>query len=267
MTAPKTPRQPGEMMLSVHGTPLGVYEENLNMGAINGIFAAVKEFKEDELLKLIPMVSRRRQAAELCRSLGLSEKMPGVIEVLLKSGRHIDAVNLAFAFELTEQFPPVELLKSYLTEAKRSSSQDEFNERELTGVKAVVKCVEEHNLEEQYPVEPLHKRILELEKAKAEKKKATEPTKPQTKRPRGAQPRVTDNNINKTGYGRAIIPERYPQYVYDNRPFLAGPIMAAQAPPPPPQTYTFNPAAAAHGNFYGNCYQYQAPPPPYFQLR
>ncbi|KAF8107274.1 hypothetical protein N665_0124s0067 [Sinapis alba] len=263
--------------------------ESLDMDACNGnsleahaflqllaTFAIVSDFKEDELLKLIPMVSRRRQAAELCRSLGLSEKMPGVIEVLLNSGRQIDAVNLAFAFELTEQFPPVELLKSYLAEAKRSSSQgrrdnaspavqDEFNERELSGLKAVIKCIEEHNLEEQYPVEPLHKRILELEKVKAEKKKATEPTKPQTKRPRGAQPRVTDNNNNnnKTGYGR-VIPERYPQYVYDNRPFLTGPIMAAQAPPPPPQTYTFSPAAAAHGNFYGNCYQYQAPPPPYF---
>lgn len=138
--------------------------------------------------------------------------------------------------------------------------QDEFSERELTGLKAVIKCVEEHNLEEQYPVEPLHKRILQLEKTKAEKKRATEPTKPQTKRPRGPQPRVTDNNNNKTGYGR-VIPERYPQYVYDNRQFLSGPIMEAQAPPP--QTYTFSPAPA-HGNFYGNCYQYQAPPPPYF---
>lgn len=136
--------------------------------------------------------------------------------------------------------------------------QDEFNERELTGLKAVIKCIEEHNLEEQYPVEPLNKRIVQLEKAKAEKKRATEPTKPQPKRPRGAQPRVTDNNSsNKTGYGR-VIPERYPQYVYDNRPFFSGPIMGAQAPP---QTYTFSPAAA-HGNFYGNCYQYQAPPPP-----
>ncbi|KAJ0245482.1 FRIGIDA-like protein 3 [Hirschfeldia incana] len=241
-------------------------------------FGIVSDFEEDEILKLIPMVSRRRQAAELCRSLGLSEKMPGVIEVLVNSGKQIDAVNLAFAFGLTEQFPPVELLKCCLTEASRSSSQgrpgdaspavqDEFNERELTGLKAVIKCVEEHNLEEQYPVEPLHKRILQLEKAKAEKKRATEPTKPQPKRPRGPQPRATDNNNNnnsnsKTGYGR-VIPERYPQYVYDNRPFLSGPIMAAQ-PPPPPQTYSFSPAAAAHGNFYGNCYQYQAPPP-YFQ--
>ena len=41
-------------------------------------FGIVSEFEEDGILKLIPMVSRRRQAAELCRSLGLSEKMPGL---------------------------------------------------------------------------------------------------------------------------------------------------------------------------------------------
>lgn len=237
-------------------------------------FGIASEFKEAELSKLVPMVSRRRQAAELCRSLGLSEKMPGIIEVLMNNGRQIDAVNLAFAFELTEQFPPVALLKSYLTEARRASSQgkpgnaspivqDEFNERELTALKAVIKCIEEHNLEEQYPVDTLHKRVLQLEKAKADKKRATEPTKPQPKRPRanhGAQPRVTntaaDNNNNKTGYGRVL--DRYPQYIYDNRPFLSAPFLATPAPP----TYTF---PASHGNFYGNCYQYQAaPPPPYF---
>lgn len=49
--------------------------------------------------------------------------IPGVIEVLVNSGKQIDAVNLAFAFGLTEQFPPVALLKSYLTETRRSSSQ------------------------------------------------------------------------------------------------------------------------------------------------
>lgn len=65
--------------------------ETLDMDACNGnsleahaflqllaTFAIVAYFKEDELLKLIPMVSRRRQAAELCRSLGLAEKMPGL---------------------------------------------------------------------------------------------------------------------------------------------------------------------------------------------
>lgn len=48
--------------------------------------------------------------------------LSGVIDVLVKNGRQIDAVNLAFAFELTEQFTPVSLLKSYLNEATKVSS-------------------------------------------------------------------------------------------------------------------------------------------------
>lgn len=46
----------------------------------------------------------------------------GVIEVLVNSGRQIDAVNLSYAFELTEQFSPVALLKSFLKEARKASS-------------------------------------------------------------------------------------------------------------------------------------------------
>ena len=40
----------------------------------------------------------------------------------MNNGRQIDAVNLAFAFELIEQFSPVPLLKSYLKEARKASS-------------------------------------------------------------------------------------------------------------------------------------------------
>lgn len=46
----------------------------------------------------------------------------GVVEVLVNSGRQIDAVNLAYAFDLTEKFSPVALLKSYLKEARKASS-------------------------------------------------------------------------------------------------------------------------------------------------
>lgn len=45
----------------------------------------------------------------------------GVIEVLVKSGRTIDAINLAYVFELTEQFEPVQLLKAYLRDVKKLS--------------------------------------------------------------------------------------------------------------------------------------------------
>ncbi|XVE92704.1 hypothetical protein REPUB_Repub01dG0122600 [Reevesia pubescens] len=143
----------------------------------------------------------------------------GVIEVLVNNGRQIDAVNLAFAFELTEQFSPVPLLKSYLKEARKASSpvkpgnasptaQTEVSERELTALKAVIKCIEEHNLEKQYPVDPLQQRVLLLEKAKADKKMATEAAKPQPKRPRanggGYGPRVTNVAADKTFYPRVI---------------------------------------------------------------
>ncbi|KAJ0110359.1 hypothetical protein Patl1_03174 [Pistacia atlantica] len=285
-------------------------------------FGIASDFNEEELSRLIPMVSRRRQTADLCRSLRLSEKMPvsyhegefefgpfdskkvihtmltvisvtaasgpfvliniinhdrhlscveklymvfmftsiiscylhcsslfcfvglitytGVIEVLVNSGRQIDAVNLAFAFELTEQFSPVPLLKFYLKEARKASSpgkvgnvsptaETEVSERELTALKAVIKCIEEHNLEEQYPVDPLQKRVVQLEKAKADKKRATEAAKPQPKRPRangaGYGPRVTNVAADKTFYPTRV-------------------------------TDSFSPS---HGNYFGNGYQYQTP--------
>lgn len=40
-------------------------------------FDIASDFNEEVLSRLIPMVSRRRQTADLCRCLGLSEKMPG----------------------------------------------------------------------------------------------------------------------------------------------------------------------------------------------
>ncbi|XP_050205328.1 FRIGIDA-like protein 3 [Mercurialis annua] len=233
-------------------------------------FGIASDFHEEELTRLIPMVSRRRQAAELCRFLGLSEKMPGIIEVLVNSGRQIDAVNLAFAFELTEQFSPVPILKSYLKEARKTTSpvkpgsasptsvQNEVNERELTALKAVIKCIEEQKLEEQYPVDPLQKRLLQLEKAKADKKRDAEAAKPQPKRPRangvGCGARVTNVAADRPFYPR--VPDRYPQYVYDRQYIYPSPTDSHIPSHMGSATYNFAPS---HGNYFGNCYQYQTP--------
>ncbi|XP_054784030.1 FRIGIDA-like protein 3 [Prosopis cineraria] len=233
-------------------------------------FGIASDFNEEELSRLIPMVSRRRQIADLCRCLGLSEKMPGVIGVLVNSGRQIDAVNLAFAFDLTEQFSPVPLLKSYLKDARKASSpvksvnssptlQIEVNERELIALKAIIKCVEEHKLEEQYPLDSLQKRVLQLEKAKADKKRVTEAAKPQPKRPRangvGYGPRVTNiAPADKISYAR--VADRYPQYVYDRPPYMyTGPTDNHCPPIMASGTYNLSPN---HGNYFGNGYQYQA---------
>ncbi|CAL5080509.1 unnamed protein product [Urochloa decumbens] len=230
-------------------------------------FGISAEYNEDDLCKLLPYVSRRRQTPELCRLLGLSQKMPGVIGVLVESGKPIDAINLAYALELTEQFEPVQLLKAYLRDVKKVShaknvkmspgAQNEMNERELSALKAVIKCIEEHKLEEHYPVDPLQKRVLQLEKAKADKRRAVEAAKPQSKRPRANGSAFAPR---ATGFADKIFypatPERHPSYPYE-RQFVYG----AEAHHPPMMSsapYTIQPAPTP---YYGNSYpvQYQVP--------
>ncbi|KAJ1288310.1 hypothetical protein BS78_02G079400 [Paspalum vaginatum] len=213
-------------------------------------FGIADEYNEDDMCKLLPYVSRRR-----------------VIGVLVGSGRPIDAINLAYAFELTEQFDPVQLLKAYLRDVKKMSpaknvkmspgAQNEMNERELSALKAVIKCIEEHKLEEQYPVDPLQKRVLQLEKAKADKRRAVEAAKPQSKRPRANgstfAPRAI-GSADKSFY--PATPERHPSGPYE-RQFM----YSAEAHLPPMMSspsYTIQPA---HASYYGSGYpvQYQVP--------
>ncbi|XP_043713065.1 FRIGIDA-like protein 3 [Telopea speciosissima] len=145
-------------------------------------FRIASEFDDEELCKLVLAVARRRQAPELCRSLGLTHKMPGVVESLVSSGRQIDAVHLSQAFQLSESFPPVPLLKTYLKDLRRNSQgrgnsggatgpQIDVNAQELGALRAVIRCVEEYKLEAEYPLDPLQKRVAQLEKSKADKKR------------------------------------------------------------------------------------------------
>ncbi|KAI4365774.1 hypothetical protein MLD38_021732 [Melastoma candidum] len=235
-------------------------------------FGIASDFDEEYLLRLVPAVSRRRQTAELCLVLGLSSKIPGVIDVLVNRGRQIDAVNLAFAFELTEQFLPVPLLKSYLKEARKFASPvkpgnsptpaqtEVVNERELAALKAAIKCIEEHKLEEQFPLDPLHKQLLHLEKAKADKKVPVEVPKPQPKRYRAISSAAATNphhlvNVNNNRAFYATVPEGYTPYVYERHYIYHGPIdnrgPATYNLPHPPQH-------PPQSNFFGSAYHYPA---------
>ncbi|XWS41825.1 hypothetical protein CRYUN_Cryun17cG0116100 [Craigia yunnanensis] len=145
-------------------------------------FRIASEFDE-ELWKLVVIVAHRRQAPELCRSIGLTQNMPGVVELLIKSGRQIDAVRFIHAFQLTESFPPVPLLKTYLKDLRRNSqgkggnsgaaagAQGDVNAQELAALRAVIRCVQEYGLEADYPLDPLQKRFAQLEKSKSDNRK------------------------------------------------------------------------------------------------
>lgn len=153
-------------------------------------FGIASEYDEEELCKLVLAVSRRRQTPELCLSLGLAAKMSGIVEILVNSGKQIEAVNFAHAFGLVDKFPPVPLLKAYLKDAKKASqgksgtTQNEAIAKELSALRAVIKCIDEHKLGSEYPVDSLQKRAAQLEKEKADKKRSADAVKNQSKRPR-----------------------------------------------------------------------------------
>ncbi|KAJ6805244.1 FRIGIDA-like protein 3 [Iris pallida] len=205
-------------------------------------FSIVDEFDEDELCKLVLAVARHRQAPNLCRALGLTHKMPGFIETLVNRGRQIDAVHFAHAFQLTESFPPVPLLKDYLNTVKTTTQenaessatangQKEVNNKELGAIRIVIKCIEEYKLQEQYPVMALKKRVAQLEKAKHVKKRTAQAANSQAKKPRA-----------NGGYTQW-------------RPSI--PVDSRQLPPPVYDERGFYPAV---GERYPERYNYAAPP-------
>ncbi|KAI4327390.1 hypothetical protein L6164_019859 [Bauhinia variegata] len=158
-------------------------------------FRIASEFDEEELCKLVLAVSQHRQAPELCRSLVLTHKVPAIVEFLINEGKQIAAVHFIHAFQLNERFPSVPLLRAYLKELRRNSQgkkgcavagvQNDANAQELAALKVVIKCVEEYKLESEYPLDPLKKRVAQLEKSKAEKKRSGEFRKiQQSKKPR-----------------------------------------------------------------------------------
>ncbi|KAG0541799.1 hypothetical protein BDA96_02G048800 [Sorghum bicolor] len=143
--------------------------------------------REDRPLyrRIVVSFSWRRQMPRLALTLGLEEEMADIIEELIAKRQQLDAVNFAYEAGLQEKFPPVPLLKSYLEDSKKTStaasdnsstssgqSGSNANKKEQSALRAVIKCVEDHNLEAEFSLEDLRKQLEELEKAKTEKKKA-----------------------------------------------------------------------------------------------
>lgn len=141
--------------------------------------------KEDKVFyrRLVMSFAWRRQMPKLAISLGLEDQISEMIEELICKGQQLDAINFAFEAGLQYKYPPVPLLKSFLQESKKVSSpvSEDLNNcghtvsnssrKEQSALRAVIKCIEDRNLDAEFPVEGLQKRLEILEKAKVEKKK------------------------------------------------------------------------------------------------
>ncbi|GJT45837.1 FRIGIDA-like protein 3 [Tanacetum coccineum] len=224
-------------------------------------FRIVSEVEEDELCKLMLAVCERRQAPELCQSLGLAHKMPGVIEEMISKGKLITAVHFAHAFELVEQFPTVPLLKNYLKDMRRKSqrkngnstskdfAQDEVNARELRALRAVIDCVQKYDLEADYPLDTLHTRAGQLERANPDNRKTREPTT--TKPPQNQKKRYREPTTTKPAHNQKK------QHLY------AGGVYGHRSPAPARPAYMDRgPYAASYSDTYSHVNPYSYPPPP-----
>ncbi|RRT40667.1 hypothetical protein B296_00046776 [Ensete ventricosum] len=149
--------------------------------------------KDDKALyqRLVVSFSWRKQMPKLAISLGLEDKMEDIIDELISNGHQLDAINFAYEAGLQDKFPPVPLLKSFLKDSKKatSTSEDRNNcgqtargahsvllqnntcRKEQSVIRAAMKCIQEHKLEAEFPLEGLQKRLEQLEKAKVEKKR------------------------------------------------------------------------------------------------
>lgn len=230
---------------------------------------------EDELCKIVVAVSRRKQTAELCRSLGLTERIPGIIEELIKKHRQIDAVQFIQAFGLSESFPPAPLLKAYVDELKDSlnnnkdpnvtPSTDDLKTRELLALRAIIKCVEEYKLQKECPLGPLQKRISEL-KSKGEKRPLADSGRSYAKKPRVSgisAPRRPPTSaprrpaVQAGTWQQRAPPPQVPAYPDRYGVTADRYVHYAAAAPPAPAAYD----AAAHYATYGGGEQYGAPKP------
>eukprot|EP00262_Sarcandra_glabra_P003501 TRINITY_DN14238_c0_g1_i1.p1 TRINITY_DN14238_c0_g1~~TRINITY_DN14238_c0_g1_i1.p1 ORF type:complete len:488 (+),score=98.74 TRINITY_DN14238_c0_g1_i1:173-1636(+) len=207
-------------------------------------YGLVSAFETDELLDLVAVIARRKEAIDLCRGLGVSEKIPDFVRKLISKGKRLEAVNFAYAFNLVDKFPPVPLLKDFLKGTKKTvqevrkkgknstASQNEAIAKEIAALKTVIKIIEEHNLESEYSHEGLEKRVAQLEKLKVDRKRERAPptvaaSKPQ-QQPGNKRPRPDTSAASAAA--RAVLPQsqlhlsdRVPSYIGSTGPYgLAG---------------------------------------------
>ncbi|KAK6947030.1 Frigida-like, partial [Dillenia turbinata] len=149
-----------------------------------------------------------------------------LVQKLINNGKQLVAVKFVYEFGLAEKFQVVTLLKEYVKEAKKlaqkirkekKSSLQALNEataKEVSALKSVIKHIEDYNLESEYPKGNLEKRVEQLEKQKAERKRSA----PTASKPQQSQ-RIEQLEKQKAERKRpASAPASKPQYSQQKQP-------------------------------------------------
>ncbi|XP_006354307.1 FRIGIDA-like protein 5 [Solanum tuberosum] len=136
------------------------------------------DFDADELLNLLAVVAEHNKSSELCDLLGLTKKIPCFIQNLIAKQKHLKAVKFAYAFVLADSFRPIPILKDDLKQTIQISDshcyadvcsvkeKNESIEQSVASIRAVIKCIMDHDLQSQYPPSQLEEYIESLTRQK-----------------------------------------------------------------------------------------------------
>ncbi|KAJ6833166.1 FRIGIDA-like protein 4a [Iris pallida] len=161
-------------------------------------FGLSSRFEGEFLRKLVIEHAVRKEMAKLAAGLGFGDKMADIIGELIKAEKELEAVHFAQESGLGEKFHPAPLFKSYLHRSRKDASAilkngkhsaaatEESSNVELSAMRSIIKCVEYYKLEPKYNIDGLKKRLAQMEKTKADRKKAALASRSQTKRARAA---------------------------------------------------------------------------------
>ncbi|KAE9614752.1 hypothetical protein Lal_00036153 [Lupinus albus] len=223
-------------------------------------YGLLSELTTDELATFSAMAATNYDLPELYHNIGLTDKVPGLVQKLVDKGKHILAVKYVFQFNLADKIRPVPLLHAYVNETRKLSarlSQEgkslaEITAREIHGLKSVIKVIENHNLESEFPCASLEQRIEELKKQKANPPKH-EQQQSGVKRPRISAPVGPAAVVNNVGSASSTI-HQYGQPIFRStgllpehpNPFLGLPPMPyGMVPPTPAMPYGVVPPTPA----------------------
>ncbi|KAK4275362.1 hypothetical protein QN277_018456 [Acacia crassicarpa] len=142
-------------------------------------YGLVSEVSMDDLVQFSAMAASNKEFPELCRIMGLADKVPDIVQKLVDRGKYVLAVKYVMEFNLADKIPPVPILKACVNDIEKLADRIlqagkppvEAISREIHKLRSVIKAIQNHNLESEYPIAGLEQRIEQLEKQKADKKR------------------------------------------------------------------------------------------------
>ncbi|XP_030939233.1 protein FRIGIDA [Quercus lobata] len=182
-------------------------------------FGIPSRFSNQDLRDLILLTTQNISTA-LRRSPLLLARIPDIIEEMMKNGRSVEAVDIAYTFGVEEKFHPQTILTSFLHKSKEAWKRTravahgsmvlkEANEKQLAALKSVIRCLEDHKIDptKLLPGWRIKENIINLEKEISDLDNKIED---KVMRKRKADEIQSSNQIKSQGMKRLFFTARAP---------------------------------------------------------